>query len=81
MDRYSEPWIGGAGFVAAASPRQLRLFGIQPPWHSYWTTHRGPSTKAMLDGVARRYPGFDPGQWRSAQTLPLPATPGALEAR
>ncbi|MGH9210625.1 MAG: phytanoyl-CoA dioxygenase family protein [Acidimicrobiales bacterium] len=44
-------------FVTAASPDQLRLFGIPPPGHSYWTD-------TTLDGVAQRYPGVNPEPWR-----------------
>jgi hypothetical protein len=44
-------------FVAAAEPMQLQLFGFPPPHHPYWT----PRT---LEGMALRYPGFDPVAWQ-----------------
>jgi len=44
-------------FVSAASPQQLRLFGFPLAGHAYWTD-------ATLEGVAQRYPGFDPAPWR-----------------
>ncbi len=47
----------GQASSPAASPNQLRLFGFPPPGHAYWTD-------ATLDGVAERYPGFDPEPWR-----------------
>ena len=46
-----------SGFVAAASPQQLCLFGFPPPGHPYWT-------EATLAGLAQRYPGFNPAPWR-----------------
>jgi len=46
-----------ADFVAAASREQLQLFGFPPPGHVYWTDD-------TLDGMARRYPGFNRELWR-----------------
>lgn len=46
-----------ADFVAAASPRQLELFGFPAPGHPYWS-------EETLAGMALRYPGFGPGPWR-----------------
>jgi|HigsolmetaAR203D_1030402.scaffolds.fasta_scaffold09239_2 hypothetical protein len=44
-------------FIAEASPRQLELIGFPPPGDPLWTD-------AFLDGMAKRYPGFDPARYR-----------------
>jgi hypothetical protein len=44
-------------FVAAASPRQLEMFGWPPPGHPYWTDE-------TIAGVCQRYPGFDEAPYR-----------------
>lgn len=50
-------------FVESCTPRQLALFGVPEPGHSYWT----PGT---LDGMAERYPGLDLSPWRTALRPP-----------
>jgi hypothetical protein len=53
-DRSHDPaWYG---FVARASPRQLRLFGFPPPGHRFWT-------RETVSGMTQRYPGRDWLTW------------------
>ena len=52
---YEQPWCD---FVAAASLRQLLLFGFPPPGHRYWTEY-------TLAAVAQRYPGLDVTPFRT----------------
>jgi hypothetical protein len=46
-------------FVQQATPRQLGVFGIPEPGHSYWN-------EETLTGVQARYPGLDMTAWRDA---------------
>jgi hypothetical protein len=46
-------------FVAAATPRQLELFGVPPPGHAFWTDE-------TLAGMQVRYPDLDLTPWRQA---------------
>jgi hypothetical protein len=52
-------------FVAAATPRQLELFGWPPPGHRYWSDF-------TLGGMQDRYPERDFTPWRAAASLPTP---------
>lgn len=47
-------------FFASATPRQIELLGFPPATDPLWTD-------AFLDGMADRYPGFDPLPYRRAQ--------------
>ena len=68
--RADDDWIGRRGwpevaaedpawtaFVAAASPRQLALFGFPAPGHAYWNDR-------TRRGLTERYPGVDADRWR-----------------
>lgn len=46
-------------FAARSSPEDLALFGVPLPGHPYWTG-------AVLDVMAKMYPGLDLGPWRAA---------------
>ena len=46
-------------FMAEASPRQRELLGFPPPGDALWTP-------AFIQGMAERYPGFDPGPYEEA---------------
>ncbi|MBA3709419.1 MAG: hypothetical protein H0W83_11455 [Planctomycetes bacterium] len=39
-------------YVTEATPRQLEMIGFPPPGHPLWT-------RAYIDGMAQRYPGFE----------------------
>ena len=45
-------------FVAGSTPRDLALFGVPPPNHSYWTA-------ATIEAMAAQYPGLDLDPWRA----------------
>jgi Phytanoyl-CoA dioxygenase (PhyH) len=45
-------------FVEHSTPRQLALFGIPMPGHSYWT-------EKTVSEFAARYPALDVGPWRA----------------
>ena len=70
--RKDRPWDGGrsftykcgageaamARFLVEATPRQRELLGFPPPGDPLWT-------RAFLDGMVKRYPGFDPGSYQN----------------
>ena len=61
VQRSNEPsWHA---FVAAATPRQLELFGWPPPGHAYWTDE-------TITGVCARYPDLDATPWRERIVRP-----------
>jgi hypothetical protein len=45
-------------FVEHSTPRQLALFGIPMPGHSYWT-------EKTVSEFSARYPALDVGPWRA----------------
>ncbi|MEE3233243.1 MAG: phytanoyl-CoA dioxygenase family protein [Candidatus Latescibacterota bacterium] len=47
-------------FIVEATPRQRELLGFPPPGDSLWT-------KTFTDGMATRYPGFDPIPYEKAR--------------
>lgn len=49
-----------AKFIAQASPRQRELIGFAPVGDPQWTDK-------LIDGMAQRYPGFDPAPYRAAK--------------
>lgn len=74
FSRKDRPWDGGrsftyksgasypgmARFLAEASPRQRELLGFPPPGDPLWT-------EAFTNGMAERYPGFDPEPYNQAR--------------
>lgn len=73
FSRKDRPWDGGrtfryktgattlamTRFMAEASPRQRELLGFPPPGDSLWS-------EQFIQGMADRYPGFDPVPYRQA---------------
>jgi hypothetical protein len=71
MSRRDRPWDGArtftyktgatepamSRFIREANPRQLELLGFPPPGDSLWTD-------SFLEGMARRYAGFNPEPYR-----------------
>ena len=72
--RKDRPWDGGRTFtyksgadgkamnwfMAEASPRQRELLGFPPPGDLLWT-------ERFIEGMATRYPGFDPLPYHAAR--------------
>jgi hypothetical protein len=66
-NRADEPAV--REFVASLTPDERVLLGFPPPRDRYWTA-------ATIDGVSRRYPGFDGSPYYAALHEPQATAPG-----